>query len=59
MRVRIADQDKAYNVFARTAAKGRLPLGGNERERTGAAGMYFVVTQTASAPDPPARGDAR
>jgi hypothetical protein len=44
-RVRIGDQDKAYTVYRCAAAPGRLSLGGNERERTGAAGMYFVVTR--------------
>ena len=34
---------KAYNIFARTAPKGRLRLGGNERAKTGAASMYFAV----------------
>jgi hypothetical protein len=45
VRVRMGSGDKAYNVFARTAPKGRLVLGGNERERTRAASMYFVVTK--------------
>lgn len=36
---------KPYSVFARPAATGPLPLGGNERDKTGAASMYFVVVQ--------------
>lgn len=48
---------KAYNIFARSAPKGRLMLGGNERGKTGAASMYFVVIgpngKPASANDSP------
>lgn len=43
--VRIADQDKAYHIYARTAPAGQITLGGNERTLTGAAGMYFVIAR--------------
>ncbi len=47
-RVQIGGEYKVYNVFARSAPKGRLTLGGNSRARTGAVSMYFVVIQAAS-----------
>jgi hypothetical protein len=43
VQVDIHGERKAYDIFARTVTKGRLVLGGNERGRTGAASMYFVV----------------
>ena len=46
-KVKIGGKDCAYNVFARNVSKGRLVLGGNERERTNAISMYFVVIKTA------------
>ena len=58
-RVHIGGADKDYRVFARRAAKGCLTLGGNERERTGAVSMYFVVSQPAPAASPPTQGNAR
>jgi hypothetical protein len=41
--VGILGDRKAYDVFVRTAPKGVLILGGNERGKTGAASMYFTV----------------
>jgi formylglycine-generating enzyme required for sulfatase activity len=46
---------KAYNIFARSAPKGRLMLGGNERGKTGAASMYFVVIGPDGKPAPDTR----
>jgi hypothetical protein len=43
VQVEILGSRKAYNLFARTAPKGRLVLGGNERDKTGAASMYFAI----------------
>lgn len=45
--VELSGERKAYNVFAAAVPKGRLVLGGNERERTGATNMYFVVIKPA------------
>jgi hypothetical protein len=45
VRVQIGGEYKTFNVFARTAPKGPLVLGGNSRARTGAASTYFVVIQ--------------
>jgi hypothetical protein len=50
--VEMGGERKAYNIFARTVPKGNLVLGGNERERTGAASMYFVVLKRATKTDP-------
>jgi hypothetical protein len=44
-RVDLGGEPKAYNVFARSGSEGSLVLGGNERERTGAESMYFVVVK--------------
>ena len=43
--VQIGGEYKPYTVFAFTAPKGSLVLGGNSRARTGAASTYFVVIQ--------------
>ena len=43
--VDVADGRRPYNVLVRTAPKGPLVLGGNERDNTGAVNMYFVVVQ--------------
>jgi hypothetical protein len=48
--VRIASRNEPYTVLARRASAGRLLLGGNERQRTGAVSMYFVVLQPATVP---------
>lgn len=45
--VKIGAADSYYNIFVRSEAPGSLILGGNERKRTGALSMYFVVTRAA------------
>jgi len=50
--VEVTDGRRAYNVFMRSAPKGPLILGGNERENTGAVNTYFVVVRS-TAPSKP------
>lgn len=46
VQVGIGRKQAAYNIYSRVAPKGRIALGGNERENTGAASMYFVLLQS-------------
>ena len=49
VQVEILGARKAYDIVARAAPSGRLVLGGNERGKTGAASMYFIIIRATKA----------